>query len=346
MNKGMGDGMMDWTHADWRRALRKAYNEKQPPKARRNISLPNALTITRLNPDTIKLSMTAEGVCSNVQTDAAAFESWAMALKLWLGRGNGVDQIVLTWPHPKGVIVDGRRTTAGLHYERFLYRVHIFRRMFKDWFNVDPSCEQQLADSDAIHAPSLWLNAASDKRGKTLASSGRRKNLPEHELEAQLVRSGYFRDAMQLNDHARRQFPVGLFNTERPSNKSRIFTGGKSAIDMIGVTNDGTFIVFELKALGNIPAGALSELLLYTALVREAADEAARIKFYGEPSWAADVKNCKRVSGVLLADKFHPLLEHERLIPVLNEGAERAWGKAKPVSFDRVRVDRKQWLRP
>jgi len=65
-----------------------------------------------------------------------------------------------------------------------------------------------------------------------------------------------------------RQFPVGVFDGI-PTKASAIFTGGKSAIDLVGIGHDSSFWLFELKAEKNIKVGALSELFFYSMVVRD-----------------------------------------------------------------------------
>ena len=52
---------------------------------------------------------------------------------------------------------------------------------------------------------------------------------------------------------------------DRIAKNTRIFTGGASAIDIVGLSN-GKLSVFELKRPTNIMIGALSELLFYASV--------------------------------------------------------------------------------
>lgn len=347
MGEGMGEG------AVLQQKLQDAYRAYSGPKSSRpgSIRLPIGaskatgapyVTINRLDDETIEFRMTAQAVCANVQEDKAAFESWIIALKVWLGRQHGVEKIQLAWEPPANTKIDGVNTRPGQHYERFLFRAHSFRKMYPSWFRVAEQCEQEMRASEAINATALWLNVESKGRGKATASAK-----AEYLLENSLVAPTAFRASMQLVDgYPRRQQPVGLFRENKPANKAKVFPGGGSAIDMIGVNIENEFIVFELKAEKYKPAGALSELLLYTALMREVADTTQRVRFSEQHEWTPHALNCAAVKGILLADRFHPLIEHRELIGTLNEGARAAWGKEKPVSFDRIQVDREKWLRP
>jgi hypothetical protein len=62
----------------------------------------------------------------------------------------------------------------------------------------------------------------------------------------ELLSSEPFRAHFGLKDGlVDRQFPTGLFAGE-VRQRNRIFTGGKSAIDLVGVGHDDRFFVFEL----------------------------------------------------------------------------------------------------
>ena len=178
------------------------------------------------------------------------------------------------------------------------------------------------------------LNVAANSNGRSVQTQH-----PEAKLEARLVDSDRFKCHFGLRE-TDRQFPVGLFAGE-VAKPARIFTGGKSAIDIVGVGRDGSFNLFELKAGKNISAGIISELLLYTAVIREAAQVKPRIGFGGAAGDRAkvrpdDVRQCTVIRAVLLAEEFHPLLEHPDLIATLNNAAAVNWNGqagAKPVSF-------------
>jgi len=52
-----------------------------------------------------------------------------------------------------------------------------------------------------------------------------------------------FREHYGLPEKATdRQFPVGLFSQARPSNESRVFPSGKSAIDLVALYEDHLWI--------------------------------------------------------------------------------------------------------
>ena len=277
------------------------------------------------------LRLNAESVTANMQTDAAALEAWALMLRLWLGEKD-VPNIVVDWGLP--------RETRNGHYQRFLYRVDQFQKLFPDWFSVaDP---KKLAKCQPLTEPVLILNVASGKASPSSPKTTSR----EYRFESKLIRSEKFRQRFVLKDKlVDRQFPVGLFACT-VSAKTRIFTGGKSAIDIVGVGEDNHFWIFELKAGKNISVGTLSELLLYTGLIREAARTPPRIMFKDAPPspracvHACHVQQCTGINAVMLVENLHPLLEHPELFSTLNKAAEAHWNRIpdKPVCFSKACV--------
>jgi hypothetical protein len=232
------------------------------------------------------------------------------------------------------------------HYERFLYRMYQFSKLFPGWFEVaDP---QKLQQGKAISETSLVLNVASKRSNETLPKT----TSLEYQLEMELIKSPKFCQHFKQVD---RQFPVGLFGG-KPAAATRIFTGGKSAIDIVGVGEDDSFWIFELKASDNFKVGIVSELLLYTNLIREAAHTRPRIQFDNPKQacgvGAEHVRKCTGINAVMLVENLHPILEHpdENLHPLLqhpellntlNTAAETCWNRepgAKPVCFSKARV--------
>jgi hypothetical protein len=307
--------------------LRSAYLEwaKSTGREQRQVRLPACSQIKFYRIDTgIHIYMSEEAVSGNMQTDAAAFEGWALCLHLWLK----CPLIVLHWTRP------GRKDgKLGRHYARFLYRAQRFAELFP-WFRI--STLDHLADCRVRSGDPLFLNVA----GRDEKESD---NLKEEALmERGLVRQHQtvLLEALAL-DAVDRQFPVGLYGTE--DLKEPVFTGGTSAIDIVGIDDD-RFTLIELKACKNIKVGAISEVFFYAAMIRDAA--AGRFCFGGREgsvSRMRDVspdhaKSAKRVRAVLMAPRFHPLLEHPDLIPKLNEAARSQSGLV-PLSFEQWKID-------
>lgn len=309
----------------YERHLRAAYTEAalggQWPRPRRAIRLPSAILLEGRASGGVRIVMGAEAVLANMQSDKAAFEAWALALHLWCGEA----AVELDWEVPA--------LDSG-HYQRFLYRAEQMRRLFPGWFAI--ADEARLARSRALYprAP-LVLNISGKSRA--LTENEILRLLPEAKLEAELIANPEFAARFGLTATGR-QFPVGLFEG-RVARDRAVFPGNKSAIDIVGVGKAG-FWLFELKAGANTPIGALSELLFYTALIRDAAGPDARFSFQASavrPAVGAGAVACaKAINAVLLLQARHPLLDHPELIATLNAAAARTWNRAPgavPVTF-------------
>jgi hypothetical protein len=284
--------------------------------------LPSSLDVRRsTSVGGVLLTLSANAVLANMQTDKAAFEGWALSLRLWCDE----PIVILDWVVPE--------TDSG-HYQRFLYRVTQFRSLFPHWFDV--ADETKLAASRVLDANNkLVLNTAS--KARSITHDGVKAPRPEEKLELQLVSDPAFAARFGLR-RLDRQFPVGLYNG-RVSHEAAVFTGGKSAIDIVGVS-DKAFWLFELKAGDNAPMGALTELLFYTSLIRDAAGASPKLRFADAPNAMVvrpdDVRHASAINAVLLTQATHPLLKHPVLVDALNAAAMSQWNAlpgSVPVTF-------------
>jgi hypothetical protein len=294
-------------------ALRVAYGKE---KKHRNISLPDAehFRLSRSG-ETVRLSLSSHAVIRNMQADAAAFEGWLLALKAWIR----IEKAVLHWDTPED-------TNDG-HYQRFLYRVSRFNDLFSNWFAVAPESLTHL-DESKIKGLVVFNAAKSpmdipDDKSKELT------------LEKYLAESGWLATTFALNpDLVGRQFPVGLFQ-KTVSRDTKIFTGGKSAIDLVGIEDQPRRLwVFELKADGNQSMGIVSELFFYVSFMRDVIDlkfspEGSSPRFEGRLHHS-DLEGIKEIRGCLLAPMLHPLLDDNLLVSELNMAC---WPKGINVEF-------------
>ena len=225
------------------------------------------------------LTLSKSAVCANMQSNSAAFEAWLLALKIW----GVIERATLRWERPE---VDSAKETAytsgWCHYQRFLYRVDFFNRLFGAgaWFVVEDEyakhVKQKCVALNEQHRQnhSLILNVP-DKDEHGIPSKGK----VEAHLEAEFVRQpkeGKEEKALLAKifglNRVNRQFPVGLFLGEK-SKAKRIFTGGASAIDLVGHHDDGSLWVFELKKRENSDLGVISELMFYASVMRDLRDK-------------------------------------------------------------------------
>jgi hypothetical protein len=214
---------MNMNNKEWGQILRDAVVERTG--SRNAVRLPNenliAFTGTRACP---VISMTSNAICiANMQTNAAAFEAWTVALLAW----GKAERVHLRWEKPVG----GDETSR--HFARFSYRVERLKALLGDRITLDEP-DEVVRYRDKLLKCSPILNVA---RGSDLSH----KPSPPHsegEAEKCFKRQGNSRRQKLMDEYRLvrlcRQFPVGLFK-KSVKRGNEIFTGGKSAIDLIGV---------------------------------------------------------------------------------------------------------------
>lgn len=277
--------------------LRDAYAARHRDKKRRSIALPTENGMAFLEQDdTIHITIGEAGTIGNMQTNGSAFEAWALALHVWLKKRICIDWIPPTIP---------KKGRDQRHYQRFLYRMRRFHDLFgRKWLTIP-----RIDEADTCRALSenrLFINVSGDRN-----DSGTSENT-KREAQAEIA----FLKLLKLNKSpfslklVNRQFPVGLFPDEHLRRDDAIFTGGKSAIDLIG-SNADAISVFELKAGKNLSVGKLSELLFYIHVLRDACGVNPRFQFANtERPRTIDFSGCKSINAILLVEHIHPLLEH------------------------------------
>lgn len=206
----------------------------------------------------ITLTIPDNGVRGNMQTDASAFEAWCLALR----QACPERKIKIGWTE------SFTEENVG-HYNRFLYRVFKFDQIFggtDGWFEVDPvnlRCTKDIWNKIFKQA---YLNEEKMDRTEK-RSTDNVKSIENHIENLFNSNMGILAKPLEYEKfEGHRQFPVGLFKSREISNTNRLFTGGKSAIDLWGV-HENELCIFELKAPGNKKIGIVSELFFYTMLM-------------------------------------------------------------------------------
>lgn len=317
----------------WSERLRRGYgrnrNVRLPAQMRKGPdgeSIPGLMEVTGDN-DVAEIHLTSAAIQANMQTNAAAFEGWALALKRWAG----AKRVGLFWP-----AVEPTKGKLPPHYERFLYRAQRFSDLFPEWFwlNSDTSGSAALSsDGERV------LNVAGDRthlEDSHVCEPGTWAD--EHQMECFLRQDHSFADHFGFRNGYRtdQQFPVGLFRTPEPNGKERIFPGGKGAIDLVCADGE-RFWLFELKAGKNIPVGTISELIFYTSVIRDAAlghFKFAPTRAAGNHVTGDDVLRAREIVAVMLGDKLHPLLSDVALLKMLNEAVEIRWNAGHRVAVE------------
>jgi len=273
----------------------------------KSLKLPTYLDITEAN-GVVTLSMKAikrekqsYGVLANMQQDDAAFEGWAICMKAAVPEW----KFMLHWDFPED--------KKNGHYQRFLYRAKRFRSLYS-WFTiVDQGLEEienfsLIKDSDE---PKYILNAPLGDPKRTNDA----EHSPENLIENTIIKTQPHELNSLFNVKTyHRQLPVGLF-LDSVAKKNAIFTHGKSAIDIWGISEDKTLVIFELKALGNTKIGAISELFFYAMVMRDEQQKHFRRKSNSE----LGISETTSVKAMILAEQVHPLINNPKVFELMNQ---------------------------
>jgi hypothetical protein len=261
------------------------------------------------------LFLSATAVQMNMQNDAAAFDAWAIVLMDWCG----AERVVIDWEEPTN-------TTNG-HYQRFLYRIGRFEELFGPDI-VSVARRDRLAESRIGDGRVATLNIA----GRSNTAGDRSLPGSEADIEKRLAGANPTERERFMKAHCLvkldRQMPVGVFDGP-PTRAGAIFTGGKSAIDLLGLGRDGALWLLELKTAHNIKVGALSELFFYSMVLRDV--RLGRLRFHDgragpRSTVTADhVKTAPRIHACLLTDAYHPLLSEALFDRITKAAAGRDW---------------------
>jgi len=236
-----------------------------------------------------------------MQTDSAAFEGWALVIKNWI---KDVNKVIIKWD----CLSDMNLTDSRIqHYQRFLYRAKRFSEAYT-WVDIHPDNQSSLYNFIIDTCDKIVLNAPSKPRSRKPVDKKNLKEYTESQLEEFILSneevSEQFYKAFNLK-HADNQLPVGVFREEVKSH-NKIFTGGKSAIDIWGINKENTFCIFELKKPGNTKVGALSEMLFYSYVIQDIINR--KIEISPKFKHYKEVQKCKKVKCYLLAPHIHPLI--------------------------------------
>jgi hypothetical protein len=252
----------------------------------------------------------------NMQDNDSAFEAWTLAIMA----ACGIAQAKIDCEVP-----DQAARDESKHYQRALYRLQRFSELMSGKIRVTPD---YLFDDLKIHhsiRPTLNIALGKDTSGNRSVPGS------ESEIEKEFKRKGTTSRKRLMSAFGLkkldRQFPVGLFKGE-PKKGEEIFTGGKSAIDLIGTDRNHGLWLFELKNRENVAVGGLSELIFYSAVLRDTQGEKPTFNFsIMSPGARAevvpeDVRNARYIHARLLVGKNHPLLTDD----VFRQGGQSIMG--------------------
>jgi len=285
-------------NAELARMLKEALKRKTG--ALRGIRLPSAIDFIN-QAGGVRLKMKSKCVTANMQTDAASFECWALALQCWLKSG----RIELQWTPAVN--------SADPHYQRFLYRVKKFQEVFGDWFAIMPGLETAIGKlMTADKKAKFKVNVESKPR----CTSDKEKDASisdawndEHKLECFIAGNpGALAECLKVKMEMSRQMPVGVFN-DAVAEGNEIFPSRHSAIDLWGVNQaDKKLFLFELKKDKNIPIGILSEMFFYSFVMEDV--QCRKFAFQRGNKLIEDTKS---IAMFMLAPDGHPLIDADLL---------------------------------
>ena len=248
-----------------------------------------------------------------MQSNESAFEGWILCLKVWFPN---ITQANLTWEAPmfdEGVKDDKNRK---LHYNRFIYRLLQFRKMYF-WFSFTTEDSKAINDFEATDIKRKEINFPENDK----AAGSHNEDIIESLFVGKY--NSLIKERLFLH-HVNQQLPVGIF-LNRKSSQTRLLPGGKAAIDIWGRDEDALSI-FELK-YENEMVGIISELLLYLGIMNDVFIE-GKIHYPAEAGFCEyrefhllheKVKKIKRLNGYFLVDTLHPLIT-PRVVDLLNIG--------------------------
>lgn len=271
------------------------------------------------------LTLNLNHPCSNMQSNEAAFEGWSIVLKSIFG--SEIEQVVLN------INTEIEVSKSRFHYNRLLWRIHNFAKMFS-WFAMG-NCKEAVADFMIYTFFEPVMNVPSRNRGPVVKSEGERL------VESLFINQNkpYYSELKTLvdADFILNQIPVGLFQSD-VKNDNKIFSGGSSAIDLLGFKDEDTIHLIELKMDTNIKLGVISEFLFYAFIMHglfiskdinySKADFPDSFSQYARLLRSGTVD---KISGHLFCENYHPLLDSE-VIELLNLGLSKF-----NISLDRLK---------
>ncbi|MCL2289277.1 MAG: hypothetical protein FWC34_01020 [Bacteroidetes bacterium] len=270
----------------------------------RGIDFPRDLEFS-VNNRILKIKMIQAGVIGNMQTDASAFEGWAICLLAFLD--DLIDKIELHWDKPEFNKNDKIKIQ---HYNRFLYRVWMFYKTYHALFAKSQR-------KPIFEFENLIINHPNQEASESSTSKG------EHKLEVD-----YVKNHESKYDILARQLPVGIFKSEISEKYAVMPANSKAQIDIWAI-KDSTLKIFELKTPTNYKVGIISELMFYANIMSDVKN--AVIKFppsaavcnyrsFNELYKRVKEKSLEKIEAIMLADNLHPLISCKKkdILKILN----------------------------
>lgn len=289
-----------------------------------NLRFPNDIDIN-INENVCKLQLKTECVKEhNMQNDCNAFEGWSIILFTALKDEYKNIKIQLCLDN----YTDMESNEIDGHMARFLYRAERFCKQYP-WFELSNDLDKVLNVKGAVFHEAEYINNFPKGDAGVKDTDIKDIHVNENVIEIALAEGSKLREVIGKekrlafgNNPVYRQLPVGLFKNE-VKNENRVFTGGKSAIDLWSWNGD-TFHVVELKTQNQM-IGIITEIFFYANFMRDfLVKKTFKLNKSGKARGYEHILNhreeFKKINGIMLADKYHPTLEKkEEILDVMND---------------------------
>ena len=263
---------------------------------------------------------------TNMQDVNVAFEGWAIALYTYYVKDKINNKKIKLEVELDTEWKDIFYPQNG-HYARFLYRLLKFKGQY-DWFEVSDELQIILKNFEefCFNNKGYLINNLPNKL-ENITENDKEFINTEHDVEMAMIgrEKKKLCSALGVSEDViiNHQLPVGLFMKE-VHEKTNIFTKGKSALDM-WMIYENKFYMMELK-YENKMIGIITEAFFYINYMRDLLDEEGIFTLNcnemcenrGYNILIENLYKCKKYCAVMIADKFHPLVNDE-IITVLND---------------------------
>lgn len=268
--------------------------------------------------DTLHMTLSALKIKrENMQYDHNAFEGWAAAIYCAYDRNI---KIRLCIDHE----LEYERYEGHGHLCRFLYRAMRFSDNY-DWFSLGPNLERHVLDFKRYLQSNTFINNM--PRGEARSKSDHNdESLMEEEFAKDGVLAERLGGKIDVgNNTVFRQLPIGIFKGA-VKRDTKVFTGGKSAIDL-WTWNGSDLCIVELKT-NNEMVGIVTEIFFYSHCIADLVLPGGAFELNteiddnrGYAELLAHRSEFDKIHGIMLADSFHPLV-NDKVVSVLNSGKD------------------------
>lgn len=206
---------------------------------------------------------------ANMQDNCNAFEGWALLIKSYFPNA----KIVLDWNTDIPIEEDGKdvRSRNYAAYNRFLYRVGKFEKMFSEWFRVSEDKQNKVHDFRE-KIKTNHVNNRCDSDSAYNLNKGE-EHIIEKDFSWEKMNQKSFLEKLRAQATPIKlkcifnQLPNGLFEGS-VAERNRVFPTGY--FDLWGIDDNDNLCIFELKKpIGNDHIGIVSELFFYAWFAQE-----------------------------------------------------------------------------